>query len=145
MVSCRYQEFLKKDSDQKDWENFLNNPSNIFDKDNLQKKSEKFFNRYKFDFHGYSIDDANKKVEELISKSFEEGVRELLIVTGKGIHSNKQEDVYTSKEYGKLQNSLPEFIKNNPELSSKIEKIKQAPQELGGDGALIIKLKKIKE
>jgi len=136
---------LKKDSDQKDWENFLNNPSNIFDKDNLQKKSEKLFNRYKFDFHGYSIDDANKKVEELISKSFEEGVRELLIVTGKGIHSNKQEDVYTSKEYGKLQNSLPEFIKNNPELSSKIEKIKQAPQELGGDGALIIKLKKIKE
>ena len=136
---------MKKDSDQKDWENFLNNPSNIFDKDNLQKKSEKLFNRHKFDFHGYSIDDANKKVEELISKSFEEGVRELLIVTGKGIHSNKQEDVYTSKEYGKLQNSLPEFIKNNPELSSKIEKIKQAPQELGGDGALIIKLKKIKE
>ncbi len=136
---------MKKDSDQKDWENFLNNPSNIFDKDNLQKKSEKLFNRYKFDFHGYSIDDANKKVEELISKSFEEGVRELLIVTGKGIHSNKQEDVYTSKEYGKLQNSLPEFIKNNSELSSKIEKIKQAPQELGGDGALIIKLKKIKE
>ena len=136
---------MKKDSDQKDWENFLNNPSNIFDKDNLQKKNEKLFNRYKFDFHGYSIDDANKKVEELISKSFEEGVKELLIVTGKGIHSNKQEDVYTSKEYGKLQNSLPEFIKNNPELSSKIEKIKQAPQELGGDGALIIKLKKIKE
>ena len=113
---------MKKDSDQKDWENFLNNPSNIFDKDNLQKKSEKLFNRYKFDFHGYSIDDANKKVEELIFKSFEEGVRELLIVTGKGIHSNKQEDVYTSKEYGKLQNSLPEFIKNNSELSSKIEK-----------------------
>ena len=145
MVSCRYKESLKKDSDQKDWENFLNNSSNIFDKDNLQKKSEKLFNRYKFDFHGYSIDDANKKVEELISKSLEEGVRELLIVTGKGIHSNKQEDVYTSKEYSKLQNSLPEFIKNNSELSSKIEKIKQAPQELGGDGALIIKLKKIKE
>ncbi len=136
---------MKKDSDQKDWENFLNSSSNIFDKDNLQKKSEKLFNRYKFDFHGYSIDDANKKVEELIFKLFEEGVRELLIVTGKGIHSNKQEDVYTSKEYSKLQNSLPEFIKNNSELSSKIEKIKQAPQELGGDGALIIKLKKIKE
>ena len=110
-----------------------------------KKKNEKLFTSYKFDFHGYSIDDANKKVEELISKSFEEGVRELHIVTGKGIHSNKQQDVYTSKEYGKLQNSLPEFIKNNPELSSKIEKIKQAPQELGGDGALIIKLKKIKE
>ena len=137
---------MKKDSDQKDWEKFLNNPSDIFDKDNLQKKGKKPFRRYKFDFHGYSIDDANKKAEELISKSFEEGVRELLIITGKGTHSNKkEEDVYTSKEYGKLQSTLPEFIKNNPELSSKIEKIKQAPQELGGCGALVIKLKKIKE
>ena len=136
---------MKKNSDQKDWENFLNNPSDVFDKDNLQKKSEKLFIRYKFDFHGYSIDAANKKAEELISKSFEEGVRELLIITGKGTHSNKEENVYTSKEYGKLKSTLPEFIKNSPELSSKIEKMKQAPEELGGNGALVIKLKKIKE
>ena len=136
---------MKKDSDQKDWENFLNNPSDIFDKDNLQKKREKFFSGYKFDFHGYSIDDANKKVEELISKSFEEGLGELLIITGKGIHSNKEEDVYTSKEYGKLHNTLPEFIKNNPELSAKIQTIKKATREFGGDGALVIKLKKTKE
>mgnify|MGYP001314290146 CR=1 FL=1 len=134
-----------EDSDQKDWKNFLNNPLDIFDKEKLENKNQKLLGRYKFDFHGYSIDDANKKVEELISTSFEKGVSELLIVTGKGTHSNKEEDVYTSKEYSKLQNTLPEFIKNNPELSSKIEKIKQAPQELGGDGALVIKLKKIKE
>ena len=136
---------MKKNSDQKDWENFLNNPSDIFDKDSLQKKSHKSFSRYKFDFHGYSIDDANQKIKELIFKSFEEGIKELLIITGKGTHSNKEQDVYTSREYSKLQNTLPEFIKNNRELSSKIHKIKQAPQELGGDGALIIKLKKIKE
>ena len=136
---------MKKDSDQTDWENFLKNPSDIFDKENSQKENKKFFTKYKFDFHGYSIDDANKKVEELISKSFEEGIKELLIITGKGTHSNKEQDVYTSREYSKLQNTLPEFIKNNRELSSKIHKIKQAPQELGGDGALIIKLKKIKE
>ena len=136
---------MKKNSDQKDWEKFLNNPSNIFDKDDIEKNNQKKFAKYKFDFHGYSIEDANKKIEYLISKSLEKGVKELLIITGKGIHSNKEEDVYTSKEYSKLQNTLPEFIKNNPELSSKIEKIKQAPQELGGDGALVIKLKKIKE
>ena len=136
---------MKKDSDQKDWENFLKNPSDIFDKDNQTKKSDKQFTRYKFDFHGYSIEDANKKVEELISKSFENGISELLIITGKGIHSNIEDDVYTSKEYGKLQKTLPDFIKNNPELSPKIKKINEAPQELGGDGALIIKLNKIKE
>ena len=81
----------------------------------------------------------------MISKSLEKGVKELLIVTGKGTHSDKKDNVYVSKEYNKLQNTLPEFIKNNLELSSKIEKIKQAPKELGGSGAFILKLKKIKE
>ncbi len=132
---------MKKSSDQKNWEKYLNNPSDVFDKDNLDKKNQKLFNRYKFDLHGYSIDSANKKVEDLISKSFEEGVRELLIITGKGTHSNKKDDVYVSKEYNKLQNTLPEFIKNNQDLSSKIYSIRKAPKELGGDGALVIKLK----
>ena len=135
----------KKDEDQKDWEKFLDDPGKIHNKENEELINLNSNRKFRFDFHGYSIDDANKKVEELISTSFEKGVSELLIVTGKGTHSNKEEDVYTSKEYSKLQNTLPEFIKNNPELSSKIEKIKQAPQELGGDGALVIKLKKIKE
>ena len=132
---------MKKNSDQKDWENFLNNPSSVFDKDDIEKDNQKKFIKYKFDFHGYSIEDANKKIEYLISKSLEKGVKELLIITGKGTHSDKKDDVYVSKEYNKLQNTLPEFIKNNLELSSKIEKIKQAPKELGGSGAFILKLK----
>ena len=136
---------MKKNSDQKDWENFLNNPSSVFDKDDIEKDNQKKFTKYKFDFHGYSIEDANKKIEYLISKSLEEGIEELLIVTGKGIHSNRKDDIYVSKEYNKLQNTLPEFIKNNSELSSKIQTIRQAPEELGGSGALILKLKKIKE
>ncbi len=136
---------MTKDSNQKDWENFLNNPSDVFDKDNIGKNNQKKLTKYKFDFHGYSIEDANKKIEYLISKSLEEGIEELLIVTGKGIHSNRKDDIYVSKDYNKLQSTLPEFIKNNSELSSKIQKIRQAPEELGGSGALILKLKKIKE
>ena len=131
--------------DKKDWEDFLNNTSQVPDKDILNYDKINKQKIFKFDFHGYSIDDANQKIKELIFKSFEEGIKELLVITGKGIHSNKQDDVYTSKEYSKLQNTLPEFIKNNQELTSMIEKIKQAPQELGGHGALLIKLKKIKE
>jgi len=135
----------EKNSDQKYWQDFLNNPSDIFDKDKLEKKNREEAVRYKFDFHGYSIENANKKLEELIFSCFEKGFKEILIVTGKGIHSDKkEEDAYTSKEYSKLQNTLPDFIKNNPELSSKIQTIRKAPEELGGDGALIIKLKKLK-
>ena len=136
---------MKKDSDQKDWETYISNPSDIFDKDNSHKKIKKLFGRYRFDLHGFSIENANKKIEEVIYKSFEKGIEELLIITGKGKHSSKQDDVYSSKEYSKLQSTLPDFIKSNTELSSKIQSIRLAPQDLGGDGALIIKLKKIKE
>ena len=132
---------MKKSSDQKDWENFLSSTSNVFNKDSLEKKDQKFFNRYKFDLHGYSIDSANKKVEDLINKSFENGVPELLIITGKGTHSKKKDNVYVSEKYSRIQNTLPDFVKNNYELSSKIVSIKEASKELGGEGALIIKLK----
>ena len=132
---------MKKSSDQKDWENFLSSTSNVFNKDSLEKKDQKFFNRYKFDLHGYSIDSANKKVEDLINKSFENGVLELLIITGKGTHSKKKDNVYVSEKYSRIQNTLPDFVKNNYELSSKIVSIKEASKELGGEGALIIKLK----
>ncbi len=132
---------MKKSSDQKDWENFLSSTSNVFNKDSLEKKDQKFFDRYKFDLHGYSIDSANKKVEDLINKSFENGVLELLIITGKGTHSKKKDNVYVSEKYSRIQNTLPDFVKNNHELSSKIVSIKEASKELGGEGALIIKLK----
>ena len=132
----------EKNSDHKDWEEFLNNPSDIFDKDKLENKNHKSNGTYKFDFHGYSIDNANKKVAELIRKCFEEKFSEILIITGKGMHSDKKNNVYVSREYSKLQNTLPEFIKNNPDLNSKIQTIKRAPQDFGGDGALVIKLKK---
>ena len=132
---------MKKSSDQKDWENFLSSTSNVFNKDSLEKKDKKFFDRYKFDLHGYSIDSANKKVEDLINKSFENGVLELLIITGKGTHSKKKDNVYVSEKYSRIQNTLPDFVKNNYELSSKIVSIKEASKELGGEGALIIKLK----
>ena len=132
---------MKKSSDQKDWENFLSSTSSVFNKDSLEKKDQKFFNRYKFDLHGYSIDSANKKVEDLINKSFENGVLELLIITGKGTHSKKKDNVYVSEKYSRIQNTLPDFVKNNYELSSKIVSIKEASKELGGEGALIIKLK----
>jgi len=133
----------EKNTDQADWEEFLNNPSNISDKDELKNRVKNQSRKYKFDLHGYSIDGANKKIEELINICYEKGVEELLIVTGKGIHTENNDNVYTSKEYNKLQNTLPNFIKNNSDLTSKIYKIELAPKSLGGDGALVIILKKL--
>ena len=73
-----------------------------------------------------------------------QGIREILI-TGKGIHSKNEENVYVSKDFSKLQSTIPNFIKNNSSINSNISSINVAPEELGGNGALVIKLKKIKE
>jgi len=131
----------EKNSDQKDWEEFIKNPPSIQDKDKLISENVNQKRKFKFDFHGYSINQANSKVNEILLKCYEDGISEILIVTGKGIHSDKEDNVYTSKDYNKLRNTIPDFIENNTELSSKILNIKQAPKELGGEGALIIKLK----
>tara|TARA_B100000579_G_C22433632_1_gene666473 strand:+ start:221 stop:643 length:423 start_codon:yes stop_codon:yes gene_type:complete len=136
---------IKKDlskQDKKDWKDFLENLSSLPNKDNSHNKETNKNKRFKFDFHGYSIEDANKKIYEIIKKCYERDLSEILIVTGKGIHSNTNKDVYVSEEFSKLRNTIPEFIKNNPELNSKIDRIQEADQNLGGSGALLIKLRK---
>ena len=137
---------IKKDlskQDKKDWKEFLDNLSNIPNKDGFPGKNNDRIRRFKFDFHGYSIEDANKKIYEIINACYERSVSEILIITGKGIHSKAEKNVYVSEEYSKLKNTIPEFIKNNSDLNSKINEIEQADQGSGGSGALLIKLKKI--
>ena len=129
------------DKDKQDWDNFLSNDETMPDKDSDQKEKLKRKN-ISFDLHGYSLDDANKKIEELINYSYNNGIRKLTIVTGKGIHSQNEKDPYVSKDLGILKNSVPEYILGNPELTSKINKIENAKTEDGGSGAFYIYLKK---
>ena len=132
----------EKDSDLKDWEKFLEEPGNIHNKDNDETIGLNSNKKFRFDFHGYTIEKANLTIEKILSKCYENGVNEILVITGKGIHSKDYNDVYNSTEYNKLKSTIPLFIKNEPSLSSKIKNIKTAPSDKGGEGALIIKLKK---
>ena len=130
------------DKDKQDWDNFLSNDETMPDKDSDQKEKLKRKN-ISFDLHGYSLDDANKKIEELINYSYNNGIRKLTIVTGKGIHSQNEKDPYVSKDLGILKYSVPEYIKNNNCLMNIINEIKDADIEDGGSGAFYILLKKI--
>ena len=127
--------------DKKDWEEFLTNDETLPDKDSDFSK-KKLIKIRTCDLHGYSLDEANITVRELINDSFENGVNKLIIVTGKGLHSENDKDPYTSKEFGILKYSVPEFIKNNLELMKKINDIKGANIQDGGSGAFYIYLKK---
>ncbi len=129
------------DKDKKDWENFLSNSESLPNKD-LNSK-EKIAKKIKtFDLHGFSLSDANKKVTELILDSYEKRVNKLLIVTGKGLHSQNEKDPYVSKDLGILRYSVPDFIKSKHELMNLINSIEDADISDGGDGAFYIFLKK---
>tara|TARA_B100000242_G_C42697804_1_gene326526 strand:+ start:141 stop:560 length:420 start_codon:yes stop_codon:yes gene_type:complete len=129
--------------DKKTWENYIKNPLDIYDKEKEDIKNYNRKERFKFDLHGFSLDDANKKVKELISSCFESNYKEILLITGKGIHSLNDKDVYKSKNLGRLKHSVPEFIRSDPELSKIILSIKIADIKDGGDGAILIRLKKL--
>ena len=131
------------DKDKKDWENFINSKEKIQNKD-IKFHDKKTFKTRSIDLHGYTLDEANKTVENFINKSFSENVNKLIVVTGKGLHSNNEKDPYVSKDLGILKYSVPEFITNNLALMNKINEIKDAKIEDGGEGAFYIYLKKVK-
>ena len=136
----------KKDTNQEDkktWEDYIKNPFDIYDKDQAASNNFKRKNRYKFDLHGFTLDEANIKVKEVIEHCFKNKFKELLLITGKGIHSTNDGDTYISKDLGKLKYSVPEFIKTNSELNKLIISIDDAENKDGGEGAIIIKLKNL--
>ena len=135
----------KKDPNQEDkktWDEYIKNPSDIYDKDQVASNSIQRRERYKFDLHGFTLDEANNKVKEIIEYCLKNKFKELLLITGKGIHSTSDEDAYISKNLGKLKYSVPEFIKTS-ELRKFIISINDAEKKDGGEGALIIKLKNL--
>jgi len=135
----------KKESNQKDstWEEYINNPTDIYDKDQNISGEARRRERYKFDLHGFSLDEANSKIKEIIVHCVKNKFRELLLITGKGMHSKNDEDVFISQDLGKLKYSVPEFIRTNPDLNKFIISINDAKKKDGGEGAIIIKLKNL--
>ena len=129
------------DKDQKDWKDFLKKNEKLPNKD-FEKKENKFRITKSLDLHGYTLDEANKKVESFIIDCFDQKVSKVIIVTGKGLHSQNDKDPYVSKEFGILKNSVPDFIKNNSNLMKKIKSITDAEITDGGSGALYVFLKK---
>ena len=131
------------DKDKKDWNNFINSREKLPNKDfkNLPSKNHKIRS---IDLHGYTLDEANKTIEIFIDKAFSENVNKLVVVTGKGLHSENEKDPYVSKDLGILKYSVPEFISKNVNLMSKIYEITDAKIEDGGEGAFYIFLKKNK-
>tara|TARA_B100000161_G_scaffold258287_1_gene223066 strand:- start:1995 stop:2408 length:414 start_codon:yes stop_codon:yes gene_type:complete len=131
------------DKDKKDWEDFVSSKQKLFDKDN-KKQTRIYLESRSIDLHGYTLEEANQAVETFINKSYLENVKKLIIVTGKGLHSQNEKNPYVSKNLSILKYSIPEFIKGNQNLMKKIIEIKDADIKDGGSGSFYVYLKKLK-
>ena len=131
------------EKDKKDWINFIKS------KEKVPNKDKKFYKKINIkiktiDLHGYTLNEANKAVENFIYQAFSENINKLVVITGKGLHSNNENDPYVSKNLSILKYSVPEFILKNENLMSVINEITDAKIEDGGSGAFYIYLKKNK-
>ena len=134
------------DKDKKDWKDFISNNNKIPNKDfkkNKDKNNQGIVK--KIDLHGFSLENANKTIEDFITKCFNNNVNKIIVITGKGLRSKNISNPYVSRDLSILKYSVPEFINSQLNLMKIIKKIKKADIEHGGEGAFYIYLKNFKE
>jgi len=130
------------DKDKKDWKNFTSSRDKVPNKDfKINKKNIKENTERIIDLHGISLENANKIVEGFINNSYQEGIKKVIVVTGKGTRSKTANNPYLSRDLSILKHSVPEFIKSNSSLMNKIKQISEANIEDGGSGAFYIYFK----
>ena len=130
------------DKDKKDWKDFVSSKEKLPNKD-LSLTKKKIVKT--IDLHGFSLENANKIIEEFIIQSFESHVNKIIVITGKGLRSKSIQNPYVSKDLSILKHSVPNFIKSKTNLMKIISKIEEASIEDGGQGAFYIFLKKFKK
>jgi len=134
--------YVASSKDKKDWVDFTKRLDNISPKENdLSQENTEIKKVIKLDLHGSSLTESNEMVKKFINECFNRGYKKLLIVTGKGLRSKSYDNPYVSEKLSVLKYSVPEFIKNDENLNSKIKRISKAEIKDGGDGAIYIFLK----
>ena len=128
--------------DLKTWKDFVEGKEKIYNKDSANKEYEYKKKESTIDLHGFSLDQANSKIEKFITTCFEKKIEKLNIITGKGLRSKVEQNPYQSKDLGILKHSVPEFIKSNSELMRMIKKIEDnTDNKNSGFFTLFLKIK----
>ena len=107
------------DKDRKDWQKFLDSSDKLYNKD-VHQANNRIISERSIDLHGYTLEEANKKISEFIENCYVNKVKKINVITGKGMRSKNLDDPYQSKDLSILKYSVPEYIKNSPELMCKI-------------------------
>ncbi len=109
--------------DLKTWKDFVEGKGKLYDKDIIYEETKYKKKNSTIDLHGFSLDQANRKIEKFIISCYQKKIEKLNIITGKGLRSRVEQNPYQSKDLSILKHSVPEFIKSNSELMKFIKKI----------------------
>ena len=131
------------DKDRKDWQKFLDSSDKLYNKD-VHQVNNRIISERSIDLHGYTLEEANKKISKFIENCYANKVKKINVITGKGMRSKNLDDPYQSKDLSILKHSVPEYIKNSPELMSKIINIDFDSVNSSSKGNFDIFLKTIK-
>ena len=131
--------------DKEDWEKFVKGNEKIENKDTEHPNKEKQFFEKTIDLHGYTLEEANKKIFEYIENCYLNNIDKINVITGKGLRSKNLDDPYQSNNLSILKYSVPNFIKSDNELMDKILKIDFDSVNSPSKGNFNINLKKNKK
>ena len=81
------------------------------------------------DFHGYRLNDAKIALKNFVIMSYKFNHKNILVITGKGQNNS-----------GALKKELPNWLCQK-EVSKYIISFMHAPKNLGGEGAVLIRVK----
>jgi DNA-nicking Smr family endonuclease len=84
----------------------------------------------RLDLHGLTQDRARSVLERFLVRAWDEGIRAVLVITGKGVQGD-----------GILKRAAPEWLAA-PHLAHIVAGISDAARHHGGEGALYVALKK---
>ena len=96
--------YVTSSKDKKDWVDFINNINNISPKENDFVKQKIDKNKVpKLDLHGHSLSESNRIVKKFIIESFNQGLKKILVITGKGLRSKFYDNPYVSEKLSVLR------------------------------------------
>ena len=129
--------------DKQDWQNFIDSSEKLYNKDKEETIKDNISEKT-IDLHGFTLDEANIKISEFIETCYLKKIKKINVITGKGRRSKNLDDPYQSADLSILKHSVPEFIKNNPDLMKKIIKIDFEAVNSQSKGSFHVYLKSIK-
>ena len=92
-------------------------------------KKKKLVPNMILDLHGHTLYSSKLLLHKFIFNCYEKNIRDLLIITGKGLNNK-----------GALKEEVPKWL-TNKSLNKFLVDFNVAPKKFGGEGALLVRIK----